>query len=81
MIIILFGEIEFCEVFFDNVCMLCENFVGELNKGWMMVKVLLSFECIFIGVLNFVQNVLGQFESFVWGCGVFDDLVFCDCFV
>src|SRR5690606_41659602 len=38
------GDIEFCEVFFDDVRVSKANLVGEPNKGWTMAKALLGFE-------------------------------------
>jgi len=43
-IILLDGEHEVNEVFFDNVRVPAENLVGEENKGWTIAKYLLTHE-------------------------------------
>src|SRR4029077_13647160 len=43
-IIMLDGEHEVNEVFFDNVVVPAENLIGEENKGWTYAKHLLSHE-------------------------------------
>jgi alkylation response protein AidB-like acyl-CoA dehydrogenase len=43
-IILLEGEHEVNEVFFDNVRVPVENLVGEENKGWTYAKYLLTYE-------------------------------------
>jgi len=40
---------EFCEVFFNDVCVPQDYLVGEVNQGWGMAKALLGFERIFLG--------------------------------
>ena len=40
---------EFCEVFFNDVCVPQDNLVGNVNQGWGMAKALLGFERIFLG--------------------------------
>ena len=43
-IVLLDGEAEVNEVFFDNVKVPAENLVGEENKGWTYAKYLLTHE-------------------------------------
>ena len=43
-IVLISGESEFCQTFFDNVKVPKENLVGELNKGWSVAKALLKHE-------------------------------------
>ena len=38
------GEIEQCQVFFDNVRIPATNLVGEENQGWEIARFLLEFE-------------------------------------
>lgn len=38
------GEIEQCQVFFEDVRVPVENLVGEENQGWTVAKYLLEFE-------------------------------------
>ncbi len=38
------GESEFCQTFFQDVCVPKENLVGELNSGWSIAKRLLKHE-------------------------------------
>ncbi len=38
------GEVEQCQVFFDDVRVSLENLVGEENQGWEIAKYLLEFE-------------------------------------
>jgi alkylation response protein AidB-like acyl-CoA dehydrogenase len=43
------GDDEFCEVFFDDVCVPIENVVGEIDRGWAVATALLSEERLRIG--------------------------------
>jgi len=43
------GEVELCEVFFDNVRVPKENLIGELDKGWDLAKALLGHERVWLG--------------------------------
>jgi len=43
-IVLISGESEFCQTFFDNVKVPKKNLVGELNKGWSVAKALLKHE-------------------------------------
>ncbi len=43
-IVLIDGEAEVNEVFFDDVCVPVENLVGEENKGWTYAKYLLTLE-------------------------------------
>src|SRR5699024_6728236 len=38
------GEAEFNEIFFDNVRIPKDQFVGELNNGWKVAMTTLSYE-------------------------------------
>ena len=43
-IVLLDGQAEVNEVFFDNVRVPVENLVGEVDKGWTYAKYLLTLE-------------------------------------
>lgn len=43
------GEVEFAEVFFDDVTVPRDRIVGEVGAGWTVAKALLSFERLSIG--------------------------------
>ena len=43
-IVSLDGQVEQCQVFFDNVAVPAENLVGAENDGWSVAKYLLEFE-------------------------------------
>ena len=38
------GEVEQCQVFFDDVRVPVSNLAGEENQGWEIAKYLLEFE-------------------------------------
>ncbi|MEZ5637725.1 MAG: acyl-CoA dehydrogenase [Burkholderiaceae bacterium] len=70
------GEREFCEVFFDNVRVPCENLVGGLNQGWTVAKALLGFERLFTGSPKHSQHTLHQVEQLARQRGLLDDPAF-----
>ncbi len=70
------AEREFCEVFFDDVRVPCENLVGELNQGWTVAKALLGFERLFTGSPKHSQHTLHQVEKLARQRGLFDDAAF-----
>jgi alkylation response protein AidB-like acyl-CoA dehydrogenase len=70
------AEHEFCEVFFDDVRVPCENLVGELNQGWTVAKALLGFERLFTGSPKHSQHTLHQVEKLARQRGLFDDPAF-----
>jgi len=72
------GDIEFNEVFFDNVRVPRENIVGELNKGWTMAKSLLGFERIFIGNPRLPEYALSRLKLMAEKRGLFEDPAFVD---
>lgn len=57
------GQIEFCEVFLENVRVPAEDLVGGLNQGWTMAKALLGFERIFLGSPKQGRYALSQMKS------------------
>lgn len=70
------AEHEFCEVFFDDVRVPCDNLVGELNQGWTVAKALLGFERLFTGSPKHSQHTLHQVEKLARQRGLFDDPAF-----
>lgn len=56
-------ELEFCEVFFDNVRVPAENLVGELHKGWTMAKALLGHERLFVGSPRYVKGAIDRLDA------------------
>lgn len=54
------GDDEFCEVFFDDVRVPCNNLVGRLNDGWSIAKALLGFERFFVGSPKTCRNALSK---------------------
>lgn len=56
-------ELEFCEVFFDNVRVPAENLVGELHKGWTIAKALLGHERLFVGSPRYVKGAIDRLDA------------------
>ncbi|ETX29599.1 acyl-CoA dehydrogenase family protein [Roseivivax isoporae] len=61
-IVLIDGEAEVNEVFFDNVRVPVENLVGEENKGWTYAKYLLTHERTNIAGVGFSQAVLANLK-------------------
>jgi alkylation response protein AidB-like acyl-CoA dehydrogenase len=77
-IIMLDGEHEVNEVFFDNVEVPAENLIGEENKGWTYAKHLLSHERTNIADVNRAKRELEHLKRIAKSEGVDDDLRFRD---
>ena len=77
-IILLDGEHEVNEVFFDNVEVPAENLIGEENKGWTYAKHLLSHERTNIADVNRAKRELERLKRIAQAEGVYDDLRFRD---
>jgi alkylation response protein AidB-like acyl-CoA dehydrogenase len=56
------GEAEVNEVFFDNVLVPAENLVGEENKGWTYAKYLLTHERTNIAGVGFSDAALATLK-------------------
>jgi len=56
-------ELEFCEVFFDNVCVPADSLVGELHKGWTIAKALLGHERLFVGSPRYVKGAIDRLDQ------------------
>jgi hypothetical protein len=74
-IIMLDGEHEVNEVFFDNVEVPAENLIGEENKGWTYAKHLLSHERTNIADVNRAKRELERLKRIAKAEGVYDSKV------
>jgi alkylation response protein AidB-like acyl-CoA dehydrogenase len=72
-IIMLDGEHEVNEVFFDNVEVPADNLIGEENKGWTYAKHLLAHERTNIADVNRAKRELERLKRIAKAEGVFDD--------
>ncbi len=77
-IVMLDGEPEVNEVFFDNVEVPAENLIGEENKGWTYAKHLLSHERTNIADVNRAKRELERLKRIAKAEGVYDDQRFRD---
>ncbi len=77
-IIMLDGEHEVNEVFFDNVEVPAENLIGEENKGWTYAKFLLAHERTGIADVNRAKRELERLKRIAKAEGVLDDARFRD---
>ena len=77
-IVLLDGEPEVNEVFFDNVEVPAGNLVGEENKGWTYAKFLLGNERTHIADVNRSKRELERLKRIARAQGLWDDLRFRD---
>jgi alkylation response protein AidB-like acyl-CoA dehydrogenase len=77
-IVLLDGEPEVNEVWFDNVEVPAENLVGEENKGWTYAKHLLAHERTNIADVNRAKRELERLKRIAKAEGLWDDLRFRD---
>jgi alkylation response protein AidB-like acyl-CoA dehydrogenase len=77
-IVLLDGEAEVNEVWFDNVEVPLENLIGEENKGWTYAKHLLSHERTNIADVNRAKRELERLKRIAKAEGVWDDIRFRD---
>ena len=77
-IVLLDGEAEVNEVWFDNVEVPANNLVGEENKGWTYAKHLLSHERTNIADVNRAKRELERLKRIAKAEGVYDDQRFRD---
>ncbi len=77
-IILLDGEHEVNEVFFDNVEVPADNLVGEENKGWTYAKHLLSHERTSIADVARAKRELKRLKRIARDEGMLDDTRFRD---
>ncbi len=72
-IVLLDGEPEVNEVWFDNVEVPAENLIGEVNKGWTYAKHLLAHERTNIADVNRAKRELERLKRIARAEGVYDD--------
>jgi alkylation response protein AidB-like acyl-CoA dehydrogenase len=77
-IVLMDGEPEVNEVFFDNVEVPAENLIGEENKGWTYAKHLLSHERTNIADVNRAKRELERLKRVAREEGVYDNQRFRD---
>jgi alkylation response protein AidB-like acyl-CoA dehydrogenase len=77
-IVLMDGEPEVNEVFFDNVEVPVENLVGEENKGWTYAKYLLAHERTNIADVNRAKRELERLKRLAKQEGLWDDMRFRD---
>ena len=77
-IVLLDGEPEVNEVWFDNVEVPAENLIGEENKGWTYAKHLLAHERTGIADVNRSKRELERLKRIAKAEGVYDDARFRD---
>ena len=77
-IVLLDGEAEVNEVWFENVEVPAENLIGEENKGWTYAKHLLSHERTNIADVNRAKRELERLKRIAKAEGMYDELRFRD---
>ena len=77
-IVLLDGEAEVNEVFFDNVVVPVENLIGEENKGWTYAKYLLGHERTNIADVNRAKRELERLKRIAKAEGLWNDIRFRD---
>ncbi len=77
-IVLLDGEPEVNEVWFDDVEVPAENLIGEENKGWTYAKHLLAHERTNIADVNRAKRELERLKRIAKAEGVYEDARFRD---
>ena len=77
-IVLLDGEAEVNEVWFDNVEVPANNLIGEENKGWTYAKHLLSHERTNIADVNRAKRELERLKRIARAEGMYEDMRFRD---
>jgi len=77
-VVLLDGEAEVNEVFFDNVKVPVNNLIGQENKGWTYAKHLLSHERTSIADISRTKRELERLKRIAKQEGVWDDMRFRD---
>jgi alkylation response protein AidB-like acyl-CoA dehydrogenase len=67
---------DFCEVFLDNVQVPHDALVGQLNKGWSIVRALMGGERLFLGAAMLSSRALGMLRRLAHETGHWADPVF-----
>lgn len=69
---------DFCEVFLDNVQVPADALVGEVNKGWPIVKALMGGERLFLGAAMLSTNAMTMLRQLAEAVGSWGEPVFMD---
>jgi len=69
---------DFCEVFLDNVKVPADAVVGEVNKGWSIVKSLMGGERLFLGAAMLSTNALAMLRQLARAVGSWGEPAFMD---
>ena len=77
-VVLMDGEAEVNEVFFDNVEVPADNLVGEENKGWTYAKYLLSHERTNIADVNRAKRELERLKRIAKAEGLWNEPRFRD---
>jgi alkylation response protein AidB-like acyl-CoA dehydrogenase len=77
-IVLMDGEPEVNEVWFDNVEVPADNLIGEENKGWSYAKHLLAHERTNIADVNRAKRELERLKRIAKAEGIYDDQRFRD---
>ncbi|MBT9487775.1 MAG: acyl-CoA dehydrogenase family protein [Rubrivivax sp.] len=77
-IVLMDGEPEVNEVWFDNVQVPAENLIGQENKGWTYAKHLLAHERTNIADVNRAKRELERLKRIAKAEGVYEDFRFRD---
>jgi alkylation response protein AidB-like acyl-CoA dehydrogenase len=77
-IVMMDGEPEVNEVWFDNVEVPADNLIGEENKGWTYAKYLLAHERTNIADVNRAKRELERLKRIAKAEGMYDDTRFRD---
>ncbi len=77
-IVLMDGEPEVNEVWFDNVEVPAENLIGEENKGWTYAKHLLAHERTNIADVNRSKRELERLKRIAKAEGIYEDARFRD---
>lgn len=74
-------ELEFCEVFFDDVRVPKDQLVGELHKGWTIAKALLGHERLFVGSPRYVKGAFDRLSDMAEEEGLLDSPSFLERYI
>ena len=77
-IVLIDGEAEVNEVWFDNVEVPANNLIGEENKGWTYAKYLLGHERTNIADVNRAKRELERLKRIAKSEGMYEDMRFRD---
>ena len=69
---------DFCEIFFDNVKVPADALVGELNKGWSIVKVLMGGERMTLGASMLARSGMDMLRRLAKHVGSWGEPTFMD---